>query len=207
MVVRASNVSKPYNRRDPFYRRAKQEGYRARSAFKIDEILKRFNVLRKGASVLDLGAAPGGFLQILAGVVGPQGRITGVDVVAIPPLGLSQVKTAQLDVMEADFFTRLDELVEGRFDAVISDLAPKTTGIRSTDEARSLALAHRALEVAVRRGRLGSTLIAKAFMGGDFEAFCSTVQAEFEKVKVVRPEASRARSFEAYVVALNKKPR
>jgi 23S rRNA (uridine2552-2'-O)-methyltransferase len=198
-------MSKPYRPKDHYFKKAKQEGLRARSAFKVDEILKRFPFLKKGASVLDLGAAPGGFLQILADAVGTGGRVIGVDIVPIRPFSQPYVKTAVLDVLADDFDAKLLEMYDGPFDAVISDMAPKTSGIRTTDEARSLRLARKALEVATTRGRPGSAFVAKLFMGGEFEEFRNEVRASFEDVKVVRPEATRGASMEVYVVGLRRR--
>ncbi|WNG48704.1 RlmE family RNA methyltransferase [Archangium minus] len=205
MVGTSFAMGKPYRPKDHYFKKAKQEGLRARSAFKVDEILKRYPFLKKGASVLDLGAAPGGFLQILADAVGPNGRVIGVDIVAIRPFSQQHVKTAVLDVLADDFDAKLRELYDGPFDAVISDMAPKTSGIRTTDEARSLRLARKALEVAVTRGRPGSAFVAKLFMGGEFEEFRDEVRASFEEVKLVRPEATRGASMEVYVIGLRRK--
>jgi 23S rRNA (uridine2552-2'-O)-methyltransferase len=151
---------------------------------------------------LDLGAAPGGFLQILARAVGPSGRVIGVDRVPIRPLSLAQIKTAVLDVLAPQFLEEVNSLHEGLFDAVVSDLAPKTTGIRATDEAKSLELAAVALRIGQSRGRAGSSLVAKLFMGGDFESFRNEVRAVYKDVKVVRPEATRSQSMEVYLVGL-----
>jgi 23S rRNA (uridine2552-2'-O)-methyltransferase len=198
-------MGKPYRPKDHYFQKAKQEGLRARSAFKVDEILKRFISLKKGAAVLDLGAAPGGFVQILADVVGPSGRVIGVDIVPIRPFTQKHVTTAVLDVLADDFDEKLRALYDGPLDAVISDMAPKTSGIRATDEARSLRLAGKALEVAVARGRPGAAFVAKVFMGGDFEEFRNQVRQHFEEVKVVRPEATRSASMEVYLVGLRRK--
>jgi 23S rRNA (uridine2552-2'-O)-methyltransferase len=198
-------MGKPYRPKDHYFQKAKQEGLRARSAFKVDEILKRFPIVRKGGAVLDLGAAPGGFLQILADTVGPSGRVVGVDIVAIRPFSQKHVTTAVLDVLAEDFDARLRELYDGPFDAVISDMAPKTSGIKATDEARSVRLAGKALEVAVARGKPGSSFVAKLFMGGDFEEFRAQVRSHYEDVKVVRPEATRGASMEVYLVGLRLK--
>ncbi len=198
-------MGKPYQLKDRFFQQAKKEGLRARSAFKIDEIVRRFGVLKKGAHVLDLGAAPGGFLQVLASQVGPNGSVFGIDIVPIKPLSLPQVRTAVLDVLEDDFREQLRALDPGPYDAVISDLAPKTTGIKVTDEARSFRLAGIALDIALEDGRPGSSFVAKLFMGGDFEEFRDRVRAGFGEVKIVRPEATRGASMEVYLVGLKKK--
>ena len=205
MVGTPSVMGKPYRPKDHYFQKAKEAGLRARSAFKVDEILKRFPVVRKGGAVLDLGAAPGGFLQILADTVGGSGRVVGVDIVAIRPFTQKHVTTAVLDVLAEDFDAKLRELYDGPFDAVISDMAPKTSGIKGTDEARSLRLAGKALEVAVGRGRPGSSFVAKLFMGGDFEEFRAQVRSHYEDVKVVRPEATRGASMEVYLVGLRLK--
>ncbi len=205
MVVTGSPMGKPYRPKDHFFKKAKQEGFRARSAFKLEEILKRFAVLKKGYRVLDLGAAPGGFLQIIADAVGPSGLALGVDIVPIRPFSQPFVKTAVLDVLSDEFDAQLKALYDGPLDAVISDMAPKTSGIRSTDEARSLRLAGKALEVAVARGKPGTAFVAKLFMGGDFDQFRNEVRAHYEEVKVVRPEATRGASMEVYLVGLRKK--
>src|SRR5687767_10030035 len=129
MVGTTLAMGKPYRPKDHFFQKAKQEGLRARSAFKVDEILKRFAVVKKGASVLDLGAAPGGFLQILADAVGPHGRVIGIDIVPIRPFNQKWVTTAVLDVLADDFDAKLKAMYDGPLDAVISDMAPKTSGI------------------------------------------------------------------------------
>jgi 23S rRNA (uridine2552-2'-O)-methyltransferase len=198
-------ANRPYRAKDHFFKKAKDAGFRARSAFKLEEIARRFALFRKGQSVIDLGAAPGGFLQIILEEVGPSGRVVGIDLAPIRPLGASNASTLVLDVLAEDFEKRLDDAYAGPFDVVVSDLAPKTTGVRSTDEARSLRLAQRALDIAERRGRAGGHFVVKLFMGGDFEAFRARVRALFDEVKVVRPEATRGASMEIYLVGLRRK--
>jgi 23S rRNA (uridine2552-2'-O)-methyltransferase len=198
-------MPKPYDPRDSFYKKAKQQNLRARSAFKIDEIQQRWKLVRAGDAVVDLGASPGGFLQILAEIVGPKGRIVGVDVDAIRALG-GVVTTIQGDVMAETLEQQLRaEIGRPTVDVVASDLAPKTTGIRETDEIRSLALASRALELAKALLHPGGHFIAKVFMGGDFEGFTKAVKAAFEECRIVRPEATRARSREIYVVGFRRR--
>lgn len=198
-------ANRPYQPKDRFFRQAKAEGLRARSAFKIDEIARRFRIFSKGQTVLDMGAAPGGFLQILLDEVGPKGTVIGVDLVPIRPLNRPNVKTMVGDVLAPTFDADLLALHAGNFDVVVSDLAPKTTGIKATDEARSLSLAGKALEVSVTRGKPGGHFVAKLFMGGDFEAFRSDVRRSYGDVKVVRPEATRGGSMEIYLVGLGRR--
>jgi 23S rRNA (uridine2552-2'-O)-methyltransferase len=198
-------MSKPYNPKDAFYQKAKAQNLRARSAFKIDEIQQRWKLVRTGDAVVDLGAAPGGFLQILAQTVGPTGKIVGIDIDAIRPMG-GVVTTLQLDVFAPDTLQRIREALGRPFvDVVASDMAPKTSGIRERDEARSLELARRALEFAVALVKPGGHFLAKVFMGGDFDAFCDEVRHSFNELRIVRPEATRQRSREVYVVGFKRK--
>jgi 23S rRNA (uridine2552-2'-O)-methyltransferase len=199
-------MAKPYDPKDHFFQKAKEQGLRARSAFKIEEILGRQKLLGKGGSVLDLGAAPGGFLQILAEVVGPRGVAVGVDIVPIQQLVQPWVKTAVLDLLAPDALLRIRELHPGRFDLVTSDMAPKTIGVKITDEARSLELSRMALAIAGDTLKLGGSFVVKVFMGGDFPIFQKEMRARFGKVDVVRPEATRERSFEVYVAGRDFKP-
>jgi 23S rRNA (uridine2552-2'-O)-methyltransferase len=198
-------MGKPYNPKDAFYRRAKQENLRARSAFKIDEIQQRWKLVRPGDWVVDLGAAPGGFLQILAKVVGERGRVIGVDQSPIRPMG-GVVSTLETDVMSADLVPRLKTLLESRqADVVASDLAPRTSGIRDADEARSIGLARRALDVARSLLRPGGHFVTKVFMGPDLDALCRELRLEFDEVRILRPDATRSSSREAYVVCLRRR--
>ncbi|HVP67351.1 MAG TPA: RlmE family RNA methyltransferase [Anaeromyxobacteraceae bacterium] len=193
-------MAKPYDPRDRFFLRAKEHGLRARSAFKIQEILERHRLLAPGQAVLDLGAAPGGFLQVLAEAVGPRGLAVGVDREPIRAIGKPWVRTAVLDLLAPDALEALRQVHPGRYDLVTSDMAPKTIGVKVTDEARSLELARTALAVAREVLRVGGSFVVKVFMGGDFPAFQREVRASFDKVLVARPEATRERSFEVYVV-------
>jgi 23S rRNA (uridine2552-2'-O)-methyltransferase len=193
-------VAKPYDPRDRFYQKAKKEGLRARSAYKLEEIQRRFHVLRTGGRVLDLGAAPGGWCQVAAQEVGARGAVLGLDLEPIAPLP-APVTTWVADAFSPELLQRLLEGGKAPFDTVLSDLAPKTSGIHGVDEARSLELAGRAMDLALQVLKPGGAFVVKVFMGGDFEAFLRGCKAAFQKAKVVRPEASVARgSKEVYLV-------
>jgi 23S rRNA (uridine2552-2'-O)-methyltransferase len=193
-------MAKPYDPKDVYYRRAKKAGLRARSAYKIEEIVRRHGLVERGQAVLDLGAAPGGFLQVLAEAVGERGVVVGVDLEPIRPLAASWVKTAVLDLLAPDALVRLRALHPGRFDLVTSDMAPKTIGVKVTDEARSLELARMALSVAKETLKLGGAFVVKVFMGGDFPLFRAEAGSLFEELRVAKPQATRERSYEVYVV-------
>jgi len=199
-------MPKPYDPRDRFYQRAKKEGFRARSAFKLDEIQRRFHVLRPSGRVLDLGAAPGGWCQIAAREVGTKGFVLGIDLEPIPALP-PPVQTWVADAFAPGLLERLRSEGRAPYDAVLSDLAPKTSGIHGVDEARSLELAVRALSLARQVLKPSGALVVKVFMGGDFESFLRTCRRAFGTARVVRPEPSVARgSKEVYLVGLEPRP-
>jgi 23S rRNA (uridine2552-2'-O)-methyltransferase len=193
-------MAKPYDPKDFYFRQAKKEGLRARSAFKIDEILRRHRLVAKGDAVLDLGAAPGGFLQILADAVGERGVAVGVDLEPVRNLGKPWVKTAVVDLLAPDALARIRALHPGPFALVASDMAPKTIGIKVTDEARSLELVRMALRIAEETLEDGGAFVAKVFMGGEFPVLKKELQARFGEVHVVRPQATRESSYEVYVL-------
>lgn len=193
-------MAKPYDPKDFYYRKAKKAGLRARSAFKIEEILHKHRLVRPGEAVLDLGAAPGGFLQILAEAVGEKGVAVGVDLEPIRNLGKKWVKTAIVDLLAPDAIAKIEALHPGPYKLVTSDMAPKTIGVKFTDEARSLELCRMALGVAEQTLKRGGHFVTKVFMGGDFPAFKQEVAARFAKVHVARPKATREHSYECYVV-------
>jgi len=189
-----------YDPRDRFFRKAKAEGLRARSAYKLEEIQHRFRILRPGARVLDLGAAPGGWLQIAAREVGERGYVLGIDLAPIPRIA-GPVETWVADALAPGLAERLRSEGRAPYDAVLSDLAPRTSGIREADEARSLELAERALALSLEVLDPAGSFVVKVFMGGGFEAFLKTCKASFSSVRVARPEPSVARrSREVYVV-------
>ncbi len=193
-------MTKPYDPKDFYYRQAKKQGLRARSAFKIDQILRRPGLLGRGQAVLDLGAAPGGFLQILADVVGEGGVAVGVDLEPIRSVGKPWVRTATVDLLAPDALDRIRALHPGPYDLVTSDMAPKTIGVKVTDEARSLELCAMAFRVAEALLRPRGAFVTKVFMGGDFPVFRRSLQARFDRVDVVRPAATREHSYECYLV-------
>ena len=194
-------MSPRYDPRDRFFQQAKKEGLRARSAYKLEEIQRRCRILKPGDRVLDLGAAPGGFCQIAAREVGPRGFVLGVDLEPIPGLP-PPVVTWVADAFAPELLERLRAEGRAPYHAVLSDLAPKTSGQHTVDESRSLALAGRALGLSLEVLRPGGAFVVKVFMGGDFEAFHRQCKAAFGQVRVIKPEASQARhSKEVYLVA------
>ncbi|MFB6280412.1 MAG: 23S rRNA (uridine(2552)-2'-O)-methyltransferase [Haloferacaceae archaeon] len=190
-------------RRDEYYNRAKQEGYRARSAYKLRQLDDDAGLLPTGGTVVDLGAAPGGWLQVAAERVGPDGRVVGVDRQRIRPLDDpgATVETVRGDLTDEGTRERLREVVgEGGADAVLSDMAPEMTGEYEVDHARSVHLARQALEAALAVLAPGGDFAAKAFDGRDLADLREAIDAEFEYVREMRPAASRDASSELYLV-------
>ena len=183
---------------DTWTRRAKSEGYAARSIFKLQEIDQRYGLVRGGQRVLDLGCHPGSWLRYLAERVGARGEVVGVDRTETePPPG--PVRTLVGDVLALGA-EELDPAGHG-FDVVVSDMAPDTTGIRSTDQARSAALAEQALELATTLLRPGGHLVVKVFQGPDVQPLLVRARQGFDHAKLVRPKAVRKESSEVYLVA------
>jgi 23S rRNA (uridine2552-2'-O)-methyltransferase len=189
-----------YEPRDKFYRKAREKGLPSRAAFKLQELLGRTRLSLRGARVIDLGCAPGGWLAILEPAVGPDGRVVGVDLVACRQFGPSVVTLVD-DIREPGLADRLKLRLQGPADLVTSDLSPKLTGIAERDEARFEELAEAALNVARHVLRPGGAMIAKLFMGGAFKSVLERIRELFEEVEVTRVKASRPGSSELYVIA------
>ncbi|WP_152042991.1 23S rRNA (uridine(2552)-2'-O)-methyltransferase [Salinigranum salinum] len=189
--------------RDEYYNRAKQEGYRARSAYKLKQLDDDAGLFGPGNTVVDLGAAPGGWLQVAAEAVGPGGRVVGVDLQRIRPLDRDDdvVETVRGDMTDEETRARITELVgEAGADVVVSDMAPNMTGEYSLDHARSVHLARQAFETALEVLATGGDLAVKVFEGPDVSALREDMEAEFQYVRSIHPDASRDSSSELYLV-------
>lgn len=190
-----------YNPQDRFFKKAKLEGYRSRAAYKLIELQQRFRFLRPGDNVVDLGAAPGGWLQVAAKAVGPNGKVIGVDLQAIKPFTESNIILLEGDVANAAIQAKIKELMGGLANSVISDLAPKLSGIRDADTARCLELNRVAVQVAVELLRPSGSLLIKSFISQDLQTFTRELQQYFSSVQRTKPEATRQGSSEFYFYA------
>ena len=192
-------MARPYDRKDAFHQKAKREGYASRAAYKLQEIQRRSRVLRRGQRVIDLGCWPGGWLQVAAELVGPKGRVVGVDIAEIdPPLGLANVFAFSGDLSEPSVLEAVVEAAGGPADAVLSDAAPKLTGVRATDRAREEALLE-AIEAALPRLlRAGGSAVVKLMEGPEAQAVEKRLRVVFGKSRSLRPEASRKGTTERY---------
>ena len=191
--------------RDRYYNKAKQQGYRARSAYKLQQLDETAGLLGAGRTVVDLGAAPGGWLQVAAERVGERGRVVGVDRQSVEPLDdpTAPVEYVRGDITDADTADRVREAVGSGtdVDVVLSDMAPNMTGEYDLDHARSVHLAREALSLAEELLGAGGDLAVKVFDGRDLDDLQADMEAGFEYVRQVRPEASRDSSSELYLVA------
>ncbi|HVV64706.1 MAG TPA: RlmE family RNA methyltransferase [Rhizomicrobium sp.] len=184
---------------DPYVRAAKQEGFRSRAAFKLIELDDKFHFLKKGARVLDLGAAPGGWSQVAARRAGPGATVVAADILAMEPL--AGVAVLQCDLLDAETPARLKTALGGEADVVLTDMAAPTTGHRATDHLRTVALFEAALDVAQDVLKPGGAFIGKLFQGGAGGPLLARLRTMFRDVRHVKPPASRAQSVELYLVA------
>ena len=184
---------------DRYFQQAKKDGYRARSAYKLLEINAKFKLIRPGARILDLGAAPGSWSQVAA-KVGRAAKIVAVDLQPMQPL--PGVQTIRADITQTETIARIEEILPERADLVLSDAAPAASGVRLVDHARSIQLAEASLEIALHFLRGNGAFVVKVFQGEDFLGFVARTKRHFETVRVFRPDASRKESDEHYVVCL-----
>jgi len=194
-----------YDRKDTFYHKAKREGYRARSAYKLLELKREFHFLKPGSLVIDLGSWPGGWVQVAAELVGKTGKVIGIDLVALDPLPLANVTLLQGDATDLMQQEKILTLLGGPADVLLSDMAPKLSGIKEVDDARAMELCRAALACVPVLVRPGGTLVLKMFMGPEYKKFLLETRALFSTVKTTRPEATRKGSAETYVFATGRK--
>lgn len=188
---------------DPYVQQAKALGYRSRAAFKLIELDDRFRFLKRGAGVLDLGSAPGGWSQIASDRVGPEGIVLAVDILEMD--NLSDVEFMQLDFTEFEAVGTIRGVIRASgldgMDVVLSDMAPATTGHRATDHVRIVSLCHTAFDFALEVLNPDGTFVAKVLQGGAEGGLLTRMKAHFKTVRHAKPKSSRPESAETYVVA------
>ena len=186
---------------DPFVQRAQSEGWRSRAVFKLGEIDRRERLLKPGQTCLDLGAAPGAWSQYARGRVGRHGRVVATDILAMPEL--AGVEFVQGDLREEEVLNELLRLLPGRqVDIVLSDMAPNLSGVDVIDQPRSAYLAELALEMSGRILKPGGGALIKVFQGAGFRELVQSARGRFARVRVMKPVASRSRSPEMYLMAM-----
>ena len=194
-----------FNPRDHYFRKAKEQNFAARSVFKLEEIDQKFKFFKSGQTVLDLGASPGSWSQYASQKVGGSGRILGVDLSPVT-VKLKNATFLQADLRDLNLEDVFKEHgFQPPFDIVMSDMAPKTTGIRGTDQARSLELCELALNIAIRFLKPKGNFTVKMFHSEDFGQFRDQMKKVFDRVEAIKPDSTRKISKEIFLVGLNKK--
>jgi 23S rRNA (uridine2552-2'-O)-methyltransferase len=189
-------------KKDQFHRLAKARGYRSRAAFKLQQIAKRYRIFRRGDSVLDLGAAPGGWLQAAHQIVGNSGFLLGVDKDPILSLPFENVRTIVVDITDQNMLSNIEASGPSEYDVVLSDLAPNVSGVWEVDHARQIDLARSALRIAYEVLKPSGIFLVKVFQGTEINDFRNEMKLRFRFLRVVKPPASRAESAELYFLGL-----
>jgi 23S rRNA (uridine2552-2'-O)-methyltransferase len=185
---------------DPYVKRAQAEGMRSRAAYKLEELIERDRIIKPGMVVVDLGAAPGGWSQVVRDRLGGSGRIVALDILPMPSIG--GVTFLQGDFRDDRVLKALEqELGEQRVDLVLSDMAPNMSGVASVDQARAMELAELARDFAQSRLAPGGAFLVKLFQGAGFDEYLKDLRRRYTKVTMRKPKASRARSPEVYALA------
>jgi len=189
---------------DPFVKKAQAEGLRSRAAYKLEEVLERDRLLKPGMTVVDLGAAPGGWSQLARKKLGERGRVIAIDLLDMPPI--AGVEFLHGDFREAESLSKLDAMLDGRAaDLVLSDMAPNMSGVAVADQIRAMHLAELALDFIDNHLKPGGAFLVKLFMGTGFDDYVRQLRVRFERVVIRKPEASRKRSAEVYALAMAKR--
>ncbi|MEM1563115.1 MAG: RlmE family RNA methyltransferase [Candidatus Bathyarchaeia archaeon] len=192
-------------KRDYYYRKAKEEKYRSRAAYKLFQAVEKYRFIREGDVVVDLGAAPGGWTQAARKIVGNRGFVLGVDIKPIDPFPERNVRTIVADITEPDITKQILEMLPRKADVIISDVSPNISGIWELDHARQMDLAQKALEIALETLKPGGNFFVKVFQGDMLNDFISMVRQHFEDVRIIKPKASRAKSSEIFILGMHLK--
>jgi len=191
--------------RDYYYRKSKEEKYRSRAAYKLLETVEKYRFIKSGNVVVDLGAAPGGWMQAARKIVGDNGFVLGVDVRFIEPLGFPNVQALTGSIGDSQITDSIRELLPRRADVVVSDVSPNISGVWELDHARQIDLAQRSLLIATTIMKAGGNFFVKVFQGDMLKDFVGEVKQHFGFVKLVKPRASRAKSAEIFVLGMRMK--
>jgi 23S rRNA (uridine2552-2'-O)-methyltransferase len=192
-------------KRDYYYKKAKAEKYRSRATYKLSQAVTKYHFIQRSDVVVDLGAAPGGWIQAARKIVGNRGFVLGVDLKPIAPFPQEYVRTIVGDMTEPETPQQILEFLPRKADAVISDASPNISGIWEVDHARQIDLANQALQIALNILRPSGNFFVKVFEGDMLNDFIKAVEEHFKTVKVVKPQASRVKSSELFVLAMNLK--
>jgi len=192
-------------KRDYYYKKAKAEKYRSRAAYKLFQVVEKYHFIKRGDVVVDLGAAPGGWIQAARKTVGNRGFVLGVDLKSIEPFPQSYVRTIICDIGEPEIVEQVLEFLPRKADVIISDASQNISGIWEVDHARQIELSQQALQIALDTLKPFGNFFVKVFQGDMLDDFIKKVKKHFNEVKVIKPKASRARSSEIFILALGMK--
>ena len=192
-------------KRDYYYRKAKEEKYRSRAAYKLFQAIEKYHFIKNGDVVVDLGAAPGGWVQAARKIVGSRGFVLGVDLKPVEPFPRSNVRTIMGDINEQETLEQILSMLPRKVDVVISDASPNISGIWEVDHARQIDLAHQSLKIALETLRPLGNFFVKVFEGDLLVDFINKVKRHFEVVRIIKPKASRAKSSEIFVLGMHLK--
>jgi 23S rRNA (uridine2552-2'-O)-methyltransferase len=193
-------------KRDYYYKKAKAENYRSRATYKLSQAATKYHFIHKSDVVVDLGAAPGGWIQAARKIVGKKGFVLGVDLKPIAPFPQEYVRTIVADINEPETLQQILDFLPRKADVVLSDASPNISGVWEVDHARQIDLAAQALKIALSVLRSSGSFFVKVFEGDMLADFVKTVEKHFVTVKVIKPKASRAKSSEMFLLAMNLKP-
>ncbi|MDA4111873.1 MAG: RlmE family RNA methyltransferase [Thaumarchaeota archaeon] len=190
-------------KRDLYRRKAKEEGYRSRAAFKLLQLNNKYRIIRAGYSVVDIGAAPGGWLEVAAELVGQRGVVVGVDIVPVKPVG-KNAKIILEDVTSAEFPSKVQSaLGRGKADCVLADMSPKLSGIWDMDHFKQIELCQRVVDILPEILASGGSNVMKAFHGEELDPLIKRLRNSFHRVEISKPDASRSESSEVYLVSMD----
>jgi len=192
-------------KRDYYYKKAKEEQYRSRATYKLSLTIQKYHFIRRGDVVVDVGAAPGGWIQAARKVAGKTGFVLGVDLKPIAPFPQEYVRTIIGDITDPDTLKQIQVFLPRKADVVISDASPNISGVWEVDHARQIDLATQALQLALMVLRVSGNFFVKVFEGDLLNSFLEDTRKSFEEIKIIKPKASRAKSSEMYILALRLK--
>jgi 23S rRNA (uridine2552-2'-O)-methyltransferase len=192
-------------KRDYYYKKAKEEKYRSRAAYKLLQTVEKYHFIRHGDVVIDLGTTPGGWIQVARKTVGSTGFVLGVDLKSTEPLAEHNVRIIVGDVYEQETLQQIQSLIPRKADVVVSDVSPNISGIWEVDHARQIDLAQQAMDIAMQTLRPAGSFFVKVFQGDMLDDFVKKVESHFQIVKVIKPQASRGKSSEMFVLGMSLK--
>ena len=194
-------------KRDYYYRKAKEEKYRSRATYKLLQAVEKYRFLKRGDVVLDLGAAPGGWLQAARKIVGKEGFVLGIDLKGIKPLEAANVQTLVGDIVDAQIQDLIEKVLPTTANVVVSDVSPNISGVWEVDHARQLDLARESLRLALKLLLKNGNFLVKVFQGDMFREFVEEVEDHFARIEIIKPKASRTESAEVFILGMGLKKR